>query len=89
MVELLRALGGILLLIPGFFTDFVGLLLLIPVIRLGVIYLILKRITAHQAARDGSIVDASYPDVTPTPTDHRVEESDRDGDDPADDGQPR
>ena len=89
MVELLRALGGVLLLIPGFFTDFVGLLLLIPVIRLGVIYLILKRMTAHQAAREGAIIDASYTDVTPAPTDRQVEESDRDGEDPASGGPPR
>jgi UPF0716 protein FxsA len=89
MVELLRALGGVLLLIPGFFTDFVGLLLLIPVIRLGVIYLILARITKQDTARDGSIIDASYADVTPAPTDHQVEENDRDGDDPADDGRAR
>jgi UPF0716 protein FxsA len=76
MVELLRALGGVLLLIPGFFTDIVGLLLLLPITRLGVIYLILARLSAQRAEVDESIIDGSYTDITPAPSDRQIEDED-------------
>jgi len=74
LVELARAFGGLLLLIPGFFTDFFGVLLLIPPIRLGAIYLLLKYL-ARRTRRRGNetVIDVTYTDVTPNSPDKRVD----------------
>ena len=62
----LRMIGGVLLVIPGFLTDFVGLLLLIPALRL----LILQRVVVRTgpAPRD-DIIDGDYTTQAPE-TDH-------------------
>lgn len=85
MIELLRALGGVLLLLPGFFTDLMGFLLLVPAVRLGVLYVVLSRLSAHRSGahrteQDDSIIDVSYTDVTPAPTDRQVDDGDDDSD---------
>ncbi|MDZ4135722.1 MAG: FxsA family protein [Paracoccaceae bacterium] len=68
--------AGALLLTPGFFTDAIGFLLLIPALRRGVIRAIAARITVvgaagsagpppgHDRAGNG-VIDVEYKDVTP------------------------
>lgn len=74
LIELSRAFGGLLLLIPGFFTDLIGVLLLVPPVRLAAIYLLLKYLAERARRRDGeTVVDVTYTDVTPNPPDKRVE----------------
>lgn len=53
----LRMIGALLLVVPGFFTDTLGLLLLIPALR----HLVLRRIVvqARPAPRD-DIIDGEY-----------------------------
>ncbi len=65
-------LSGILLILPGFFTDFLGLLLLIPWVRRGVIALLASRVqlrgfSARRQAGggQGDWVDAEYEEVVP------------------------
>lgn len=63
----LRMIGAILLVVPGFFTDALGLVLLIPAVRL----LALRRVVvqARPAPRD-DIIDGDYtaePDDMPNP----------------------
>lgn len=73
LVELVRAFGGLLLLIPGFFTDIVGVLLLLPPVRLGAIYLLLKYLADRARHRRGeTVIDVTYTDVTPNPPGKRV-----------------
>lgn len=48
-------LSGVLLIIPGFLTDAVGLLLLIPPLRAALASLILRRLERHALFRDGSV----------------------------------
>ena len=73
LIELFRAFGGLLLLIPGFFTDLLGVLLLIPPLRLGAIYLLLGYL-ARRSRRGNAetVIDVSYTDVTPSPPDKRL-----------------
>ncbi len=73
LIELARAFGGLLLLIPGFFTDLLGVLLLVPPVRLGAIYLLLRYL-ARRARRPDSetVIDVTYTDVTPNPPDKRL-----------------
>lgn len=65
-------IAGILLLTPGFFTDAVGFLLLVPPLRQAIIRRIAARITVitpggHGARpRDDGIIDGDWEDVTPT-----------------------
>jgi UPF0716 protein FxsA len=66
----LTVLAGALLILPGFFTDFVGLLLLIPVVREGVMF------WAGRQLRMRGMVVQSGPDST-----YRTDEADTiDGD---------
>ncbi|MDB5658576.1 MAG: fxsA [Cypionkella sp.] len=63
-------LSGILLVLPGFFTDFLGLLLLVPFVRTGLIALLASRVQVHGfAARRGQPradwVEAEYEEVVP------------------------
>jgi len=63
----LRMIGALLLVIPGFFTDALGLLLLIPAVRV----LALRRVViqTRPAPRD-DIIDGDYtaePDEAPNP----------------------
>jgi len=55
------ALAGLLLLIPGFLTDAVGGLLLVPPLRLWVISVILRRARPQGAP---NVIDAEYREVT-------------------------
>lgn len=73
--------AGIVLLTPGFFTDAIGFLLLVPPVRAAVIRYLSRRITVvamrtagsgaagHRAERParGATVDGSYEEVDPTP----------------------
>lgn len=76
--HILRALAAILLILPGFLTDALGLLLLIPLVRQGLIALGAARLAMRfgplrQAAYRGretggvEIEDAEFVDVTPPP----------------------
>jgi UPF0716 protein FxsA len=53
----LRMIGALLLVVPGFFTDALGLLLLVPMLRM----LVLRRVVvqARPAPRD-DIIDGDY-----------------------------
>ncbi|MFN4173405.1 MAG: FxsA family protein [Pseudorhodobacter sp.] len=63
--------AGILLLTPGFFTDAVGFLLLVPPLRQAVIRHVASRIRVVSPggraapARDDGIIDGDWEDVTP------------------------
>lgn len=82
---LLLAAAGVLLLIPGFVTDTLGLLLFVPAIRLRLAKHLFKRLLAHdrtqqarghsaergpQAAPRVRTIEADYHDITP-PGDRR------------------
>lgn len=60
----LVGIAGLFLLLPGFFTDAVGLLLLIPPVRRVLIAFIGKRITTSVEVYGGA-VDGEWRDVTP------------------------
>ena len=65
---LMLALGGLLLLLPGFFSDLIGALLLVPPLRHGMAWLVLERIRRRLAegrVRRHGIIDGDYRDVTP------------------------
>ena len=54
------------LITPGFFTDAVGFLLLLPPVRTAVIRLVLSRMQVFQAApQDDTVIDGDWRDVTP------------------------
>ncbi|MFV2034615.1 MAG: FxsA family protein [Halocynthiibacter sp.] len=71
--------AGALLLTPGFFTDSVGFLLLVPPIRTAVFRYLRQRVTMRQFSAearggqrpdnphpyDAGVIDAEYEDVTP------------------------
>lgn len=58
----LRLAAGILLILPGFLTDALGLLLLVPPLRA----LLLRRIGRGRSPQHGAvIIEAEYQDVTP------------------------
>ena len=62
--------AAILLIIPGFFTDIVALLLLFPPVR-AVLGLYLWRFAAarrHPGGRRDPVIDGEFEDVTPAPT---------------------
>lgn len=61
-------LSGMLLILPGFFTDFVGVLLLLPFVRTALIAVLAARVLLHGfAPRDAQTdwVDAEYEEVVP------------------------
>lgn len=65
--------AGFMLLTPGFFTDSVGLLLLLPPIRALIRRPILRRMQVHVSAgfgrepsEQGPIIDGDYQEVRPT-----------------------
>ena len=70
-------ISGVLLLTPGFFTDFIGFLLLMPAVRRFVVSYILARIAANDIQMnvytDGNsaqddVFDAEYEDITKSPS---------------------
>ncbi len=71
----LRAFGAILLILPGFLTDFLGALLLIAPLRAILIARISRKVGAasmrsDQPARrsDGIVIDGEFVEVDPEPT---------------------
>jgi UPF0716 protein FxsA len=70
------ALAGVLLLVPGFFTDLLGALLLIPPLRLWAVGLVLdrlaRRVAAHSRSGDDEVIDGTFRDVTPHATRRRL-----------------
>jgi len=56
------ALAGVLLVLPGFFSDFVALALLLPPVRLTLRGLLLARVTVHGAATHSGpqVIEAEY-----------------------------
>lgn len=72
--DALRMLAGVLLVLPGFLTDAIGLLLLIPPLRLLLIALIVRRfgVTSMQSDQpvrraDGIIIDGEFTELPPEP----------------------
>jgi UPF0716 protein FxsA len=67
-------IGGALLIVPGFLTDFLGLLLLIPPVRMLIIKLISRRLKSRFGVRTQSTViegewTEAKPDTPPNPED--------------------
>lgn len=60
-------LGGLLLILPGFFTDALGLLLLLPPVQMLIARRIAGRFHIVQTSRSAKddIVDAEFSDITP------------------------
>lgn len=68
--DALRMLAGVLLILPGFLTDFIGLLLLVPFVRLLLVAWLARRFSvvsmqSDQPARrsDGIIIDGEFTEV--------------------------
>ncbi|MGY6697179.1 MAG: FxsA family protein [Roseinatronobacter sp.] len=75
----LRLIGGILLVLPGFFTDALGLLLLIPPVRMLVLVQVLKSVKTPRGRAGAVIIEGEY-DTQPKPEDpERPRLPDRDG----------
>ncbi len=67
-------IGGFMLMLPGFFTDAIGFLLMVPAVRRGIIAYIGTRVKVSDVRMGGfrtgpppDWVDADYEDVTPDP----------------------
>ena len=61
-------LSGMLLILPGFFTDFLGLVLLLPFVRTALIAVLAARVQLHGFAQrrgEADWVDAEYEEVVP------------------------
>jgi UPF0716 protein FxsA len=56
-------LAGVLLVLPGFFTDAMGLLLLIPPVRTAVVGLMARRVQVRRGGAD--VIDGEYREVVP------------------------
>ena len=68
--RLLVAIGGGLLVLPGFLTDAVGLVLLIPPLRAKVIKLVAWRLEASGGNEASSMtIDGNWRDISPAETD--------------------
>lgn len=70
----LRALAALLLILPGFLTDFLGAMLLLPPLRAALIAQITRRVgvvsmRSDQPARraDGIVIDGEFVEVDPDP----------------------
>jgi UPF0716 protein FxsA len=63
--QVLVGIAGLLLLLPGFFTDAVGLLLLLPPVRRVVIGFIAGRINAAAAVAQSNVIAGEWRDITP------------------------
>jgi UPF0716 protein FxsA len=66
--RVLVGIAGLLLLLPGFFTDTIGILLLFPPIRRLVINFLSRRVKAAAMAGSVTVVDGEWRDVTPEST---------------------
>jgi UPF0716 protein FxsA len=56
-------LAGVLLVLPGFFTDVMGLLLLIPPVRFALVALMARRVQVRRGPSD--VIDGEYAEVEP------------------------
>lgn len=71
----LVAMAAVLLILPGFFTDTLGLLLLIPPVRRAIVSQLARRVTVHSAGMRrppgfGDMpIDGDYIDLDTTPAD--------------------
>lgn len=67
----LTLFAGILLILPGFFTDTLGLLLLMPPVRTAIIALLASRVKVqgfgHGAARRDDVIDGEFIELNPEP----------------------
>jgi UPF0716 protein FxsA len=67
--RVLAGIAGLLLLLPGFFTDALGLLLLLPPVRRVLIRFVAARVTAASVVARSEVLDGEWLDVTSkTPT---------------------
>lgn len=71
--------GGVMMILPGFFTDILGILLMIPPVRRLVIRLILARVSAQTVrsfgyprapAHDPNTIDGDFSEIPPTDRTH-------------------
>lgn len=73
-----RVLAGILLIVPGFLTDALGLVLLIPFVQRELVVALAARATVVTARswQEGDVVEGEFevrdPAPDPAPTDHRI-----------------
>ncbi len=77
----LRMMGAVLLALPGFFTDVLGLLLLIAPLRAMVLAVLLPRVTIRARATRSDIIDGEYTqadDVPYTPHTRQIPPENRD-----------
>lgn len=59
-------LAGVLLVLPGFMTDVMGLLLLIPPVRMALVAVMARRVHVRGAVRPASdVIDGDYSEVEP------------------------
>ena len=72
----LRLIGAILFVLPGFFTDTLGLLLLLPPVRMAILARLLQNLRATRQRGDAVIVDADY-EVHREPDPHQTRLEDR------------
>ena len=56
------AMAAVLLIVPGFFTDFIGFLLLVPFTRKTIFALALKNKTASETKKDEKTIDGEIVD---------------------------
>ncbi len=61
----LRALGAVLLVMPGFFSDFAGVLLLLPPLRALILTRLLVSLSAARQRKEGVIIDGEYEPTRP------------------------
>lgn len=61
--RVMLVISGTLLLLPGFFTDTLGLLLLVGPVRTGVIRLIARRFGVAPASRQADVIEGSWTSV--------------------------
>lgn len=71
--------GGVMMILPGFFTDILGILLMIPPVRRLVIRLILARVSAQTVRsfgyprappQDPNTIDGDFSEIPPTDRTH-------------------
>lgn len=67
----LTMLAGVLLILPGFFTDMLGILLLLPPVRAGIVAVLASRVKVqgfgHGAARRDDVIDGEFIELDAEP----------------------
>jgi UPF0716 protein FxsA len=66
--HVLRGVAGLLLFLPGFFTDALGILLLVRPVRHLLIRFVASRLRAATVVVRNEVVEEEWRDVTPDPT---------------------